>query len=119
MRKLTVGTDKHNSVFAVDEKGTGNANHRYDIKWDSLDNGFTSTQAIEFQNGPIKEFGKNGIHNEDLISIVIDRLQGFQEGNFRCRENAIALTKLEEALMWLRKRTNDREARGVEGTNTI
>ena len=57
--------------------------------------------------------------NEDLIAIVIDRMQGFQSGQFKCRENAVALTKLEEALMWLRKRTQDREDRGVEGTSTI
>jgi hypothetical protein len=34
---------------------------------------------------------------------------------FRCRENSLAITKLEEALMWLEKRTADREARKVEG----
>lgn len=34
-----------------------------------------------------------------------------------CRENSIAVTKLDEALMWLKKRKEDRTARGVEGTN--
>ena len=72
---------------------------------------------MNFQNGPIKEAGVNGVMNEDLIAIVIDRMQGFQNGDFKCRENALALTKLEEALMWLRKRTQDREDRGVEGTS--
>ena len=43
----------------------------------------------------MKEAGKNGIHNEDLLVIVIDRLRGFQSGPFKCRENAIAITKLE------------------------
>jgi len=56
---------------------------------------------------------------EDLIAIVIDRLQCFQEGAYKCRENAIAITKLEEALLWLRKRTMDREKRNVEGTSII
>ena len=51
--------------------------------------------------------------NEDLIAMVIDRLQSFQESEYKCRENAVAITKLEEALMWLRKRTQDREDRGV------
>lgn len=51
------------------------------------------------------------------MAVVIDRLQGFQSGQYACRDNAIALTKLEEALMWLNKRTNDRIARGVEGTS--
>ena len=72
-----------------------------------------------FQKGAIKENGVNGVQNEDLIAICIDRLQAFQKGPFSCRENAVALTKLEEALMWLEKRTNDRKARNVEGTTKI
>ncbi|WP_252237504.1 ABC transporter ATPase [Clostridium sp. ZBS17] len=71
---------------------------------------------IDFQEGPIKEIGVNGITGEDLISIAIARLEAFQQSDFRCRENACAITKLEEALMWLNKRTLERELRGVEGT---
>lgn len=74
---------------------------------------------IHFQEGPIKEQGVNGINNEDAIVMVIRRLQGFQDSPFSCRENAMAITKLEEALMWLRKRTMGRENRGVEGTNAV
>lgn len=72
---------------------------------------------IHFQEGPIQEHGVNGVMNEDLIVMVIRRLQGFQESEFKCRENAMAITKLEEALLWLRKRTMGRENRGVEGTH--
>lgn len=67
----------------------------------------------------IKENGVNGVANEDLLVMVIRRLQGFQESEFKCRENAMAITKLEEALLWLRKRTMGRENRGVEGTHTV
>lgn len=74
---------------------------------------------IHFQEGPIKECGVNGVSNEDLLVMVIRRLQGFQESEFKCRENACAITKLEEALLWLRKRTMGRENRGVEGTHTV
>ena len=74
---------------------------------------------IHFQEGPIKECGVNGVCNEDLINMVIDRLEHFQDSEFRCRENAVAITKLEEALLWLRKRTMGREQRGVEGTHTV
>jgi hypothetical protein len=52
---------------------------------------------------------------DPLIAIVIDRLRGFQSGPFSCRENALALTKMEEALHWLNARTRDRMERGVEG----
>lgn len=74
---------------------------------------------IHFQEGPIKENGVNGVCNEDLLVMVIRRLQGFQESEFKCRENAMAITKLEEALLWLRKRTLGRENRGVEGTHAV
>lgn len=74
---------------------------------------------IHFQEGPIKECGVNGVCNEDLINIVIERLESFQKSEFNCRENEMAITKLEEALLWLRKRTMARERRGVEGTHTV
>lgn len=73
--------------------------------------------CLHFQSGPIKEAGVNGVTNEVLIAIVTDRLRSFQASKYACRENALALTKLEEALHWLHTRTREREARGVEGTH--
>ncbi len=119
MRTLEIGTRKYTEVDVLDERGQGNANHEYRITTvvaPEQDTAILGT--VRFQNGPIKEVGVNGVMNEDLIAIVIDRMRGFQSGDFACRDNALALTKLEEALMWLRNRTNEREARGVEGTNT-
>lgn len=40
-------------------------------------------------------------------------------GKFRCRQNALAITHLEEALHWCQDRTAEREGRGVEGTHAI
>lgn len=71
--------------------------------------------SIHFQEGAIKEHNVNGVNNEDLIAMVICRLEHFNQSEFRCRENSMAITKLEEALLWLRKRTMGREKRGVEG----
>ena len=119
-RKLEIGSEKYTQVFACDERGAGNANHVYDINTvPGSDGSVALLTQILFQKGPIKENGVNGCMNEDLIAIVIDRLQGFQSGDYKCRENAIALTKLEEALLWLRKRTMDRDRRGVEGTSVV
>jgi len=72
--------------------------------------------VLQFQNGPIPEVGINGLSNEALIAIVIDRLQGFNKGAYSCRENSLAITKLEEAMHWLHHRTLDRMGRGVEGS---
>jgi hypothetical protein len=75
-------------------------------------------QTIKFQLGPVKEVGVNGTTMDAVITTLIERLEGFQKGPFACRDNAIALTKLEEACMWLRNRTAKRVAQGVEGYNT-
>lgn len=107
-------------VRALDGPGPGNASHKYVIAWGvgiTVDRGV----VLKFQNGPISADGKgvNGITHEALIAILIDRLQGFQSGPYACRENALALTKLEEAAHWLHHRTRSRMARGVEGTHKL
>lgn len=71
---------------------------------------------IQFQNGPVKEHGVNGCQIEDIIEkVLLPRLNDLNERS-KCRENSLALTKLEEALLWLNKRTQNRVAKGVEGT---
>ncbi len=110
-------------VQAVDEPGSGGAHHKYAISGflrrnDAGTDDDTSVQ-ICFQNGPIKEVGVNGITNESLLAIVRDRLEGFQTGPYKCRENELALVKIEEAQHWLAHRTREREQRGVEGTHAV
>ena len=125
MRELTDhklnGLNDVLKIMVADQPGPGNANHNYTIFLDESKRNDpkdkTVHQTISFQNGPINEVGVNGISNEALITVVIDRMRGFQSGQFACRENALALTKLEESLMWLQKRTADRLKRGVEGTS--
>lgn len=56
----------------------------------------------------------DGTTNEEVLRVLIDRMNYLQK-KFPCRENAIVITKLEESLMWLNKRTEDRKARNVEG----
>jgi hypothetical protein len=56
----------------------------------------------------------DGTTNEEVIEAVIDRLK-FLNGKFPCKENAMAITNLEQAVMWLEKRTKDRLKRQVEG----
>lgn len=78
-----------------------------------------TVQMVHFQEGPIAEVGVNGIMDENVLAMVLHRLRYWQNGPFACRENAIAITKIEEALLWLNKRTSDRERRGVEGTHLV
>lgn len=124
MRELTShkvnGLNEVLRIEVCDEPGHGGASHEYLILSDEprpVELPHAVECVIKFQNGPINEVGVNGISNEALLAIVEDRLLGFQSGQYACRENAIALTKLQEAMMWLQKRTRDRMARGVEGTS--
>lgn len=73
--------------------------------------------SFPFQNGPVGEVGINGLTHEVLLAIAADRLRWYQEGRYRCKANACAITHIEEALHWLQQRTLDRMRRGVEGTN--
>ncbi len=121
MRKITTHCvnelNENLELTVLDEPAQGGANHEYQIV---LNDGKSAQKSwnISFQNGPIKEAGFNGLSSECLLAICIDRLRSFQAGPFSCRDNALALTHLEESLMWLQKRTRDRMLRGVEGTNT-
>ena len=110
--------NEHTEVICKDEPGAGGMCHEYVVikKTDPESDGVSPIFAnIDFQMGPVKENGVNGCHHEDLIMVVLDRLRGAQKGEFSCRENALAITKLEEALLWLNYRTNSRVQRGVEG----
>ena len=110
-----------NSVYTVDEKGCGGANHHYKVTYSTIDfnDRIEKTAAdIQFQCGPRKEFDSvHGVLDTDLLEIVRDRLKGFQSGEYACRENACALTHIEEALMWMNRRVEDRIERCVIGTN--
>jgi len=114
-------TEKYTKVYH-EEEFDFNAPHTFDVvaDVDRLDGKGklpVAIQRVHFQEGPIKENGVNGVCNEDLIAMVICRLEHFNQSEYRCRENSMAITKLEEALLWLRKRTMGREKRGVEGTH--
>jgi hypothetical protein len=71
---------------------------------------------VKFQEGPVAEVGVNGCQMEDVLELLIHRLEQFNEGPLRCRENACAKTHLEEARFWLWERTRKRREQGVEGT---
>lgn len=81
--------------------------------------------AVSWQDGPLGRGDDrqepNGAFVETVIAIVVDRIRFYQtvgEGKYACRQNALAITKLEEALHWMFDRTLERQNRGVEGTHT-
>lgn len=112
------------TIAVTDEPGQGGANHSYVIDgYDTESNPSAGewpramASQVLFQNGPIKEFGVNGVTQEALAAIIIDRLRSFQAGPFACPENEIALNCFSTGLEVLQRRTKARIARGVEGTH--
>lgn len=77
--------------------------------------------SITWQNGPLgrgeDRKAPNGAFVEGVLAAALGRLNHYQATKFKCRENALAITKIEEALHWLASRTASRESRGVEGTH--
>lgn len=111
---------KLNTIYAIDEPGNGGANHRYRIvgQKDKRNPEQFVDLTIQFQNGARNEWGSMlGVLDTELLEIVRDRLIGFQQGKFATRENALALTNIEQALLWLNKRVEDRIERNVLGTS--
>jgi len=75
---------------------------------------FIEKDPVEGSVGGVLETVHNGTTNEEVLRVLINRMQ-YLQSKFPCRENAIVITNLEESLMWLEKRTADRKVRGVEG----
>lgn len=120
--KLNIGTNRFTEVIVLDKPmERNNACHEYEVRRVSSE-GATLAEGdhfakITFQKGPVGENKVSGIHNEDLYVILIDRLEGFQHGEFACPENEQALINLKQSLYWLQARTHSRIRRGVDGKN--
>ena len=130
MEKLSTIQKRNNlnEVYKVDAPGAGGASHRYVIvkagaQPSDKAAGYLDFEVedvvgeICFQHGPRNEFeSRHGVLDSDLLEIVRDRLKAFNQGPYATRENACAITHIEEALMWMNKRAEDRAERGVLGT---
>ena len=106
-------------IQVCDAPGPGGANHEYRIFGVDDDGAKMWNQYMSFQKGPILENGVNGVSNESLLAVVLDRLDGFDRGAYATPENFAAMQHVSWALEFLRNRTKGRIARGVEGTMTV
>lgn len=88
------------------------AGHTYELE--NFEHTDAEGQVIQFIQKDELRTVANGTTNEEVLKMLIDRIS-FLQSKFPCRENAIVITKLEESLMWLEKRTADRIKRNVEG----
>lgn len=130
MEKLSTIQKRNNlnQIYRTGEKGPGGAYHDYDIYpaginpitvFEEIDPDYVviPLACIEFQKGQKNDpDARHGVLDTDLLEIVRDRLKAFNDGPMATREGYLALQHVEEALMWLNKRTEDRAERSVLGT---
>jgi len=59
---------------------------------------------------------QEGMFTETLLQICLEYLQGVNVGELANRDTSIAITHIEDALMRINKRAEDRKLRGVQVT---
>jgi hypothetical protein len=104
------------NVVRISEKdpNAGGGYHAYAIQY----GGPKDVLHIPFQHGPRgAPTSTAGIFDDDLLAILEDRMQAFEEGPFACEENALALAHIRDARYWLGTRVARRVAQGVLGAN--
>lgn len=127
MEKLSTIQKRNNlnDVYRLDTPGAGGACHEYliiragsfDPRYEAPGTEEDIIETVAFQHGARNETGSAaGVLDCDLLEIVRDRLKAFNKGEYATRETACAITHIEEALMWMNKRAEDRAERGVLGT---
>lgn len=119
MRKLQTIQENNNlnEVYAMDEADIGGACHKYIIQSITNENQGGFMTCINYQHGARKDPNAiYGVLDEDLLEMVRDRLTGFQQGDFSCKENSDALYHVTEALKCMNRRKIDRANRDVLGT---
>ena len=92
------------------EKDDGSAYHEYAVfrEGDPADEDAPALLRVTFQTGSRgNPASVDGVLDSDLLEMVRDRLKNFQDGPYKCAENANALRHVEEALLWLAKRADD------------
>ena len=116
MREITIhkshDQDRQPKLTAMGHIGTGGSEQLYRIEFKCPD-GSEMHLPLDFIS-----LEHDGVTNEALLAVVIDRLEGFQAGPFNCTENAVAQDHARAALNMLHARTMARIARGVENQAT-
>lgn len=93
-------------IMKVREKG-----YEYEVKNLTTDH----HQTVRFVKEPSTDNFEPGTTNEEILDMLIHRMN-YLNAKLPCRENSIAITKLQEARMWLKERAMDRNLRGVKHT---
>ena len=80
--------------------------------------------GLPFHTGPLpleetSHHEYNGLFMEDLLHAVEERLKEHNSGPFRCKENSMAITHIQEAQNWMKRRELRRAEEGILGTYEV
>lgn len=93
-------------IIVGDDLGAGGAFTKYSLG--------TPNNVVEFEFLP----KPGGLTNESLLSVVRDRLEGFQSGPYACEENARALERVRDAIEYLENRAKRIAAQNAESNSS-
>ena len=118
----TAGTfDDLMRIEVEEHENSGRAYANYD--WYLKSDEWRKVGSLRFQKGLLASTAPpNGVTESLLLSILVDRLKRFQANEkTSCRENALALTKIEEAAHWMQTKSREQiekefiGLKGIEG----
>lgn len=95
----------------------GNGIHHFHVEAVNAAGEVDYSTEINFQHGALNQPNAchNGLLSTILIQILITHLTSFQAGPYEDSYTSKAIEKLQEALLWLSYRSDEREARNVLG----
>lgn len=122
MKNITSHHDGHGlneSIIITATDVHGGAHHHYEGVVHAPDKWATPVPCltVQFQKPRDEADYTPGMTTVALLAVVESQLEDFQSGPFASREGALALTKVQEAMHWLRHHADDHARRGVLGRN--
>lgn len=105
---------------AWQEMPMNDKDNKFYIELENTDDvkGVAPVVKFTIQSDPIGEVGVNGCQALDMLEYTKCLFKSLNDA-FPCRENALTITKIEEAIHWQEARTKDRLQRKVEGQNKV
>lgn len=100
-------------VYRVDERNEHGVAHDYSIEYMTPEG--LRALTIHFQDGPFAD-GANGITDLALLSVLIDRFEGYLTGDIPHVTTNLVYDQLLSARFRMLGRITDRVERGVQGT---
>lgn len=102
-------------VFVTDQPdpNAGGACHEYVVN----DHDNRQVVSINFQHGPVNEYGINGLQHIELLSVLEDRLRSAIINGFGSIEDEFLLNHIQSAISADQERTRRRTLAGMEGFN--